>query len=578
MTRRIQRRAAPPGTPLAAPPGAALHPILDRVYRHRGVTGVGELDLSLAALAPAHDLAGLPGAVDVLARARRDRQRVLVVGDYDADGATAAALALLGLRALGFADVDYLVPNRFEYGYGLSPEIVSVARTREPRVLVTVDNGIASVDGVAAAREAGMDVVITDHHLPGERLPQASAIVNPNQPGCRFPSKSLAGVGVMFYVLAALRARLREDGVFRESGAGEPNVAAWLDLVALGTVADVVALDRNNRILVEQGLRRIRAGRCRPGVAALLSVAGRDPSRCVAGDLGFAAAPRLNAAGRLTDMSLGIDCLLDDDPAGALAKAKELDALNRERRTIERDMHDDALAHLDDLGEPADLPYGLCLFEEHWHQGVLGIVAARVRERVHRPVIAFARDGDERLKGSARSIPGLHVRDALDAVATRHPGLVLAFGGHAMAAGLAIRRADLDLFRGAFDAQLRRTLQASDLEEVLWSDGELAPADLALDLARALRAAGPWGQAFPEPLFDGEFDVLSRRVVGEHHLKMKLRAGPGAAPLDAIAFRRTDDDWPPGATRIHAAYRLDVNEWQGAQSAQLVVEWLDVVG
>jgi single-stranded-DNA-specific exonuclease len=479
---------------------------------------------------------------------------------------------------MGFEHVDYLVPNRFEFGYGLTPEIVAVARAREPQLLITVDNGISSIDGVAAARAAGMDVLITDHHLPAQRLPDASAVVNPNQPGCAFPSKALAGVGVMFYVLAALRARLRESGAFQSLGVAAPNVANWLDLVALGTVADVVALDRNNRILIEQGLRRIRAGHTRPGIAALLRAGNRDPARCVASDLAFAAAPRLNAAGRLTDMSLGIECLLGDDPVACARMADELDALNRARRDIESDMQADALAWLRTMQDDAtDLPYGLCLFEPHWHQGVVGIVAARVRERVHRPVIAFAPEEGGRLKGSARSIAGVHVRDVLDTVAARHPGLVIKFGGHAMAAGLSIEHANLERFRGAFDAVLRELLAHEDLEDVLYTDGALAPQELELGLARTLRAAGPWGQAFPEPMFDGQFEVISRRIVGERHLKLRLRAAPDAPALDAIAFNHGDDGWPPGSVRIHAAYRLDVNAWQTRESAQLVVEWMQVI-
>lgn len=574
MSRRIRRRDALPGAAL----DAALHPVLDRIYRARGVAQASELDVSLAGLAPYSLLAGIDACVDLLHAALDAQHRVLVVGDFDADGATATVLALLGLRAMGFAQVDYLVPNRFEFGYGLTPEIVAVARAREPRLLITVDNGISSIEGVAAARAAGIDVLITDHHLPAQRLPDANAVVNPNQPGCAFPSKSLAGVGVMFYVLAALRARLREHGVFDRIGLEAPNVAHWLDLVALGTVADVVALDRNNRILVEQGLRRIRAGHLRPGVAALLRAGNRDPVRCVASDLGFAAAPRLNAAGRLTDMSLGIECLLGEDAAACARMAGELDALNRERREIESDMQADALAWLQTLQtDSVDLPYGLCLFEPHWHQGVVGIVASRVRERVHRPVIAFAPEEDGRLKGSARSIPGVHVRDILDTVAASHPGLVIKFGGHAMAAGLSIEHAELDRFRDAFDAALRRVLTPEDLEDVLYTDGALAPQQLELGLARALRAAGPWGQAFPEPVFDGEFDVIARRIVGERHLKLRLRAAPDTAPLDAIAFNQTDNDWPPGPLRIHAAYRLDVNEWQARETAQLVVQWMEVL-
>jgi single-stranded-DNA-specific exonuclease len=575
VSRRVERRDPGSGPAL----GSDLHPILEQVYRNRGVADAGHLDRSLGRLAPFTSLAGMREAVALLREARATGASILVVGDFDADGATATALGLLGLRAMGFAAVDYLVPNRFEYGYGLTPEIVAVARERDPGVLITVDNGISSISGVAAARDAGMQVVITDHHLPGAELPDAHAIVNPNQPGCAFPSKNLAGVGVMFYLLAALRAALREDGAFGATDNPGPNIASWLDLVALGTVADVVPLDQNNRILVEQGLRRIRAGRCRPGIDALLRQGRRDPRRCVASDLAFAAAPRLNAAGRLSDMSQGIECLLDDDPNRALATAEALDRLNRERREIESDMQQDAEADLESLiAAPEEMPFGLCLFQEHWHQGVVGIVASRVKERVHRPVIAFAREDDERLKGSARSIPGVHVRDVLDAVAAHHPDLLLKFGGHAMAAGLSILAADLDRFRDAFVGELRRLLDGQSLEDVLYSDGTLTPGDLDLELARCLRAGGPWGQAFPEPLFDGEFDVVSRRIVGDSHLKLSLKAPGAARPIDAIAFNRTDHDWPEGASRIHAAYRLDVNEWQNRETAQLVVEWLEVVG
>jgi single-stranded-DNA-specific exonuclease len=483
---------------------------------------------------------------------------------------------VLGLRAMGFAHVDFLVPNRFEFGYGLTPQIVAVAAEQSPDLLITVDNGISSIDGVAAARAAGMQVLVTDHHLPAAQLPDASAIVNPNQAGCEFPSKHLAGVGVMFYVLAALRSRLRADDYFTSAQRPEPNVAQWLDLVALGTVADVVALDQNNRILVDQGLRRIRAGQCRPGISALLRAGRRDPRRCVASDLGFAAGPRLNAAGRLTDMRTGIECLLSDDAKQCAQLAGQLDSLNRERQDIEAQMQREALASMQGILDGiVELPYGVCLFEEDWHQGVVGIVASRVRERVHRPVIAFARESAQQLKGSARSIPGLHIRDALDAVAAANPGLLLKFGGHAMAAGLSLLEVDFARFASAFDAELRRLLQADDLNDVLRTDGELEAQQLNLELAQALRAGGPWGQAFPEPLFDGEFEVISRRIVGERHLKLSLRNSVTA--IDAIAFNITDEDWPAEAHNIRAAYRLDVNDYQSRESAQLIIEWLQVL-
>ena len=569
MTARVLRRRQV-ASALNAP---ELHPVLQRVYGGRGVDNPLALDTSLSGLLPFQDLKGIDDAVAVLCGALVNDAHVLVIGDFDADGATASALAMLGLNALGFRSLGYLVPNRFEFGYGLTPEIVAVAKEHQPQVLITVDNGISSVEGVAAARAEGMQVVVTDHHLAGDVLPDASAIVNPNQPGCQFGSKSLAGVGVMFYVLAALRARLLQQDWFAARGSKPPNLAQYLDLVALGTVADVVPLDRNNRILVEQGLRRIRAGACRAGITALLEVARRAPARTVASDLGFAAGPRLNAAGRLTDMSLGIECLLEDTADRAREMALELDALNRERRDIEAEMQREALAYVSSINA-ASLPHGLCVFEEHWHQGVVGIVAARVRERFHRPVIAFARDRDGSLKGSARSIAGLHIRDVLDAIASREPGLISRFGGHAMAAGLSIEADNLARFRSAFNALLAQQLDEDALTGVVVSDGTLAAPDLDLPLARAIRSGGPWGQGFPEPIFDGEFEVVSRRVVGERHLKLTLRPVNDDTVLDGIAFNTADDDWPPAMTRVHIAYRLDVNEFRSLEKAQLVVEAL----
>jgi single-stranded-DNA-specific exonuclease len=472
--------------------------------------------------------------------------------------------------------VHYLVPNRFEYGYGLTPEIVAVAGRLQPALIMTVDNGIASVAGVAAARAAGMRVLITDHHLPGETLPAADAIVNPNLPGERFPSKALAGVGVAFYVMLALRAHLRTSGWYGRRGMAEPNLAQWLDLVALGTVADVVPLDRNNRILVQQGLARIRAGACVPGIRALLETGGRNPARAVAADLGFAVGPRLNAAGRLDDMSLGIECLLTDDRSAARAMAAQLDALNCDRREIESDMQAQALVALEQLALGSRrLPTGLCLYDPGWHQGVIGILAARIKERVHRPVIAFARSGADEIKGSARSIPGLHIRDALDAVAARHPALIRKFGGHAMAAGLTLAETDFADFAAAFDAEVARHLDADALECVLVSDGALEAADFCLDTAQALRDAGPWGQGFPEPLFDGEFAILEQRVVGERHLKLVVRPGAGDSRLDAIAFNT--GPVPADCRHARLAYRLDVNEFRGQVSPQLRVEYLEPV-
>ncbi|HUT41089.1 MAG TPA: single-stranded-DNA-specific exonuclease RecJ [Gammaproteobacteria bacterium] len=573
MSRRIIRRelsAAPADLPTDLPD------ILRRVYTARAVASGADLDYTLDKLIPPQQLGGLQAAAALLAQVISDRQRILIVGDFDADGATSCALCLHALRAMGANDVDYLVPNRFEYGYGLTPEIVAVACRRQPALIMTVDNGISSLAGVAAASQAGIRVVITDHHLPGAVLPEADAIVNPNLPGDSFPSKSLAGVGVAFYVMLALRAHLRESGWFAQQQLAEPNLAQWLDLVALGTVADVVPLDRNNRILVQQGLARIRAGQCVPGIRALLEAGGRNPARTVAADLGFAVGPRLNAAGRLDDMSLGIECLLAGDMTRARAMAAQLDVLNSDRKEIESDMQAQALVAIGHLElQENSLPTGLCLFDPDWHQGVIGILAARIKERVHRPVIAFARSADGEIKGSARSIPGLHIRDALDAVASRHPELIRKFGGHAMAAGLTLAERDFAAFADAFDAEVSRHIGADDLDCVLYSDGMLEVGDLSLATAQVLRDAGPWGQGFPEPLFDGEFAILEQRVVGEHHLKLMVQAGGGTACIDAIAFNT--GPVPADCRHAHLAFRLDVNEFRGRLSPQLRVEYLEPV-
>jgi single-stranded-DNA-specific exonuclease len=570
MSRRISRRDA---RPVPEDLAASVHPVLARVLAARDVLSAAELDYGLDKLYPATTLAGMDAAVELLMDALEHDKRILVVADFDADGATGCAVAVRGLRLLGARHVDYVVPNRFEYGYGLTPEIVAIAAERLPQLLITVDNGISSIDGVAAAATRGIPVIVTDHHLPGEQLPAAAAIVNPNQPGDRFPSKCLAGVGVMFYLLAALRARLRAENCFAERGLKEPNLGRLLDLVALGTVADVVPLDTNNRILVAQGIARIRSGRAQPGVAALLEVAGRDWQRLTAADLAFAAAPRLNAAGRLTDMTLGIECLLCDDPARTAEMAATLDALNRERRGIEARMRDQAVAQVEALRLDSEerLPYGVCLFDPDWHQGVVGIVASRIKDRLNRPVIAFAPDGDDALKGSARSVAGVHIRDALETIAARHTGLLAKFGGHAMAAGLSLSRERFEEFSRAFDDEVRRHLSAGDLHGAILSDGPLESVDIGLDLARALRRAGPWGQGFPEPLFDGEFEVLSSRVVGETHLKLSLCPGDRASPVDAIAFNAVGY-WPADAKVVRLAYKLDVNCFRGRESAQLVVE------
>jgi len=556
-----------------------LHPVLRRVYRARRIEDSAELDRRLSGLIRVDDLTGIEHAAALLAQAVVVRARILVVGDFDADGATSCALAVRLLRAMGAAHVDYLVPNRFEFGYGLTPEIVEVAVDRRPDLLITVDNGIASLDGVAAARQRGWQVLITDHHLPGRQLPAADAIVNPNLQGDRFPSKNLAGVGVIFYVLAALRAELRERGWFEAQNLDAPNMAGYLDLVAVGTVADVVPLDRNNRILVAQGLQRVRRRECVPGVQALLAVAGRDVEKVTAADLGFAVGPRLNAAGRLEDMSIGIECLLTDEPGQARELAVVLDGMNQERRGIEARMKDQAQCVVESMTglDREDLPYGLCLYDPQWHQGVVGIVAARIREQYHRPVIAFAPGGDGCIKGSARSVRGLHIRDALDGVATRNPGMVGKFGGHAMAAGLTLEADRFEQFSAAFDQEVRRRCGPEDLEDVLFTDGEVGSEALTLELAALLRDAGPWGQAFPEPVFDGEFDVLRQKVVGEHHLKMTLRPEPGGGQVDAIAFRLDEERLNIAHERIRAAYRMDVNHYAGRTRLQLVVEYFEPV-
>jgi single-stranded-DNA-specific exonuclease len=569
MTMRIEARPLP----ATLPDLGALPPLLTRLYAARGVQSAAELDKGLARLIPYQQLKGMSGAVDLLVRGLEQGQRMLIVGDFDADGATASTVGMLGLRMLGAAHVDYLVPNRFEYGYGLTPEIVAVALERQPQLLITVDNGISSVEGVAAAKAAGLTVVVTDHHLPGAELPAADAIVNPNQPGCEFPSKALAGVGVMFYVLLALRARLREIGWFTEQRP-EPNLGELLDLVALGSVADVVPLDANNRILVHQGLARIRAGRARPGLRAILEVAGRDHRRITSTDLGFILGPRLNAAGRLDDMALGIECLLCEDEALARDMAVQLDQLNQDRKAIEQGMQREALAQLKDL-PLEDMPFGLCLFEADWHQGVIGILASRMKERYHRPTIAFADAGDGVLKGSARSVPGFHIRDALDAVAAKHPQLISKFGGHAMAAGLSLPQANFGAFAAAFDAEVRRQLCEDDLTGRLLSDGALSVEEFHLPLAKELRNAGPWGQHFPEPLFHGVFQLVQQRIVGERHLKVVLKSECGSVQLDGIAFGVDREIWPNPTVRwVEAAYKLDVNEFRGRESVQLMIAHL----
>jgi len=555
-----------------------LHPLLKRIYAARGIHTPEELDTNLEHLLPFSLLKGIDACVQHLYVALRLQQHILILGDFDADGATSSALAVSALKSLGAQHVSYLVPNRFEYGYGLTPEIVDVAAQRNPQVIITVDNGISSVEGVARAKELGIQVLITDHHLAGEKLPEADAIVNPNQSDDFFPSKNLAGVGVIFYVMLALRSYLRQINWFATHNIPEPNMAELLDLVALGTVADVVPLDHNNRILVQQGLKRIRAGKCRPGIQALLQIANRQNNRLVANDLGFAVGPRLNAAGRLEDMSLGIDCLLSENLETALPMAQRLDELNKERREIEEAMQQQAIVALSTLQLSQDLPMGVCLHDASWHQGVIGIVASRIKDRVHRPVIAFATINDHEFKGSARSVAGLHIRDTLDAVAKRHPTLIQKFGGHAMAAGLSLRAENYAAFSAAFAEEVARHLSAEDLQQKMVSDGELSEVEMTLDMAALLRESGPWGQAFPEPLFDNVFYIRDQYIVGGKHLKMSVSLTENGTALDAIAFFVDVEKWPNHRARqVQVAYRLDVNEYQGRKKVQLLVEDLVLV-
>ena len=550
-----------------------MHPVLQRIYAARGIRSASDLDVSLDKLHPVGTLEGIAPAVDLLLE-HRVTGKVLVVGDFDADGATSTALMIRALSAWGFASVDFLVPNRFEFGYGLTPEIVALAATRSPTLIVTVDNGISSIAGVAEARSRGMAVLITDHHLPGEVTPAANVIVNPNLPGSQFASRALAGVGVAFYVMAAVKRRLDE---LKLTPAGAPGVSQFLDLVALGTVADLVPLDANNRVLVSQGLRRIRAGRCVPGISSLLAIASRDSTDLTAADLGFAVAPRLNAAGRIDDMSIGIRCLLADDPAVARTLAERLNEFNLERRAIEARMQTDALNAVRQLRDPGPHALhrsGVCLFDETWHQGVVGLVASRVKDRIRRPVIAFALAGDEQLRGSARSVSGIHIRDVLDAIAARRPELISKFGGHAMAAGLTVQRHLLDPFAKAFDEEVARWAARSAGADAVETDGELSVQEIALETARALRAGGPWGQAFPEPCFDGVFTIRNTRVVGERHLKMWVEVPKTGRSFDAIAFNHIEElsNFTPPEGAVQLVYRLDVNEYQGERRLQLLVD------
>lgn len=561
---------------------ASVHPVLQSIYAARGLTQDSDTELSLAQLLPPAAMLNMDRAVALLLDCLRAQKRVLIVADFDADGATSCALGLTCLREFGFQHVDYLVPNRFEYGYGLTPEIVEVALTRKPELLMTVDNGIASHAGIDLARRHGIDVLVTDHHLPASTLPEATCILNPNQPGCGFGSKALAGVGVVFYLMVALRAALRAENWFTAQNRREPNMSSYLDLVALGTVADVVPLDQNNRRLVKHGLQVLASGRGRPGIHALLDVAGRNPAKITASDLGFAAGPRLNAAGRLDDMTRGIECLLANDEATARTIALELDALNRDRKLIEQGMQEEALAHLANLNLDTVAQRSVCLYDSRWHQGVIGILASRLKDRLHRPVLIFAdagvdEDGAALIKGSARSIAGVHIRDLLDAVATHNPGLLTKFGGHAMAAGLSLRQQDFP----AFSAAVERELQDHGAEyftRQVYTDGALDPACLSLEFAALLREAGPWGQHFPEPVFHGEFEVVTTRVLAGKHLKLVLQVPESGRIVDAIAFNQAPEllgAAEKGQKKARVLYRLDINEYAGVSSPQLMVEGLE---
>ena len=574
----IQRRPEPD---LSLLPDS-IPAILKRIYINRGITDVAQLETSARGLHSYQQLGGIDQAVELLFQAINEQKRIIVVGDFDADGATSSALSVLALRMLGSNNVDYLVPNRFEDGYGLSPEVVDQALELGAEMIMTVDNGVSSIEGVRYAKENGITVLVTDHHLPGQVLPDVDAMVNPNLDSCAFPSKALAGVGVAFYLMMALCVYMRKQNWFAQQGMQEPKLMELIDLVALGTVADVVPLDENNRILVHQGLQRIRAGKARPGIQALIEVAKRDARRLVASDFGFALGPRINAAGRLDDMSFGVELLMSNNIHAARRMASELDGLNQTRKEIEEGMKQEAMAFCERLqfGENSELPYGLALFQRDWHQGVIGILASRIKEKFYRPVIAFADGGEGTIKGSCRSIPGLHMRDALDFIDTQNPGLIIKFGGHAMAAGLTIKEQDFERFSRLFDEVVKKELDEAALKGVIMSDGELKPEEFSMHVAEQLRSGGPFGQAFPEPIFDGEFKVLHQKLVGEKHLKLMLeplyKGHPTNVMIDGIAFNVDLRRWPDASVKtVRLAYKLDVNEFRGNQSLQLMIDLIE---
>lgn len=552
------------------------HPIIRRLYAGRGIKDASELKRSAAELLPIASMKGLEQACSVLADALTQNLHITIVGDFDADGATSTALMVLGLQKLGFTKVSYKVPNRFEYGYGLSPQLAQEIVNQGTDLIITVDNGISCIEGVALAKDAGVKVVVTDHHLPGDKQPNADAIVNPNQHECEFASKNLAGVGVAFYLLLAIRTHLRNANYFAQQGITEPNLAELLDLVALGTVADVVPLDANNRILVHQGLARIKKGICRPGIKAIMQMANKDLNKAKSSDFGFVIGPRLNAAGRLDDMSYGIRCLLTENYGQALKMAEDLNSLNNERKEIEQGMRVEAEAAVNTISiTSGELPNGICVYEPTWHQGVIGIVAGRVKDKYYRPTIAFAQSDDGQIKGSARSIQGVHIRDVLDEVSTQHPSLIIAFGGHAMAAGLTILESDLDKFKQAFDLVVAKYLDEEVKTQVTLTDGSLPSEYLTLEFCQQLDLAGPWGQGFAEPCFDDEFEIISQRLVGGKHLKLVLSNNDGLV-IDAIHFNADLNTWPnPSISRAHLVYQLDSNEFRGNVSLQLIVRELE---
>ena len=572
LNKKIINRDVPDGINLPD----SIHPVLKRIYASRNIKSSEDLDYSLGSLIPYEELGGIDDAVILLQEMITQKKRILIVADFDADGATSCALAIRGLTAMGAKDVIYVVPNRFEHGYGLSPKIVDVALDHDPDLIVTVDNGISSISGVEHAKKNGIKVLITDHHLPGDKLPSADVIINPQLKENKFPSKNLAGVGVIFYILLALRAKLKAENWFDEKNIKYPNLANLLDLVALGTISDLVPLDKNNRTMVAHGLKLMRQNKSKVGILAILNQSGRQLSTLTSGDLSFAIAPRLNAAGRLTDMSLGIECLLTDDKENAVEMAKKLNQLNIERRQIQNNMEEQALTEFEKYLQDTSkkMPHGICIYNQNWHQGVVGVLAAKIKEKFNRPVIVFAQECQGILKGSARSITELHIKDVFDEIARLYPELILTFGGHAMAAGLTIEESQFDRFSDVFNKVVNQYISSDSLEDQCLTDGELSGDDFSLPLALAIQNAGPWGQSFPEPIFVGQFKILDKRVVGESHLKLKLQSRNNNT-LDAIAFNMTGDDWPSKLEQIISTYRLGINNYRGHSQVQLFIEHIE---